>query len=131
MDADDLSTPHRLATQLRFLEENKSCVAVGSAVDLIDPTGRRLKTMRPPLAHEDIVGELLAGNGSAMIHPAVMFRASALASVSGYDPAFSGYGEDWDLCLRLSNYRVLANLADVLFRYRMHPHSYNLTRRGD
>ena len=131
MDADDLCAPHRLATQFRFLEENESYAAVGSAVDVIDPAGRRLKTMRLPPAHDDIVQELLAGNGGAMIHPAVMFRASAIAAVSGYDPAFAGYGEDWDIFLRLSAHGQLANLAEVLLQYRMHPQSYNHTRRGE
>ena len=131
MDGDDLCQPERFAVQLRFLEENASCVAVGSAVDLIDPTGRRLKTMRAPLGHDAIVAELLAGNGTALVHPAVMFRGSALAAVSGYDQAFSGYGEDWDLFLRLSHQGRLANLPDILLRYRMHPQSYNLTRRAD
>jgi glycosyltransferase involved in cell wall biosynthesis len=131
MDADDLCAPGRLAAQFRFLEENADCVAVGTAVDLIDPSGRRLKTMRVPRTHDEILAELLAGNGGAMIHPAVMFRASAMAAVSGYDPAFAGYGEDWDLFRRLSVHGRLANLGDVLLRYRMHPHSYNHTRRAD
>lgn len=131
MDADDLCAPERFSAQLRFLQENPGCVAVGAAVDLIDPVGRRLKTMRPPLAHGDIMKELLLGNGAALVHAAGIFRASALAAVSGYNPAFAGYGEDWDLFLRLSRQGTLANLGDVLYRYRMHPHSCNLTLHAD
>jgi glycosyltransferase involved in cell wall biosynthesis len=131
MDGDDLCAPHRLASQVRFLKENESCVAVGSAVDFIDPAGRRLKTMRVPLTHAGILAELLDGNGGAMIHPSVMFRATAMTAVAGYAPAFADYGEDWDLFLRLSTRGLLANLPDVLLRYRMHPHSYNHTRRED
>jgi len=59
-----------------------------------------------------------------------MFRAAALSKSAGYHLAFAGYGEDWDLFLRLSLQGSLANLTDILLRYRMHPHSYNRTRRA-
>jgi glycosyltransferase involved in cell wall biosynthesis len=131
MDADDLCVAERFAKQLRYLEENPRCVAVGAAVDLIDPAGRRLKTMHAPRDHAEIVKELLGGNGAALVHPAVMYRAGALPAVGGYSLAFAGYGEDWDLFLRLSLHGSLANLGDVLLQYRMHPHSYNHTRRAD
>ena len=131
MDGDDLSVPERFSIQLRFLQENPGCVAVSAAVDLIDPAGRRLKTIQPPLAHREIVNDLLVGNGGALVHAAGMYRAAALAAVGGYNAEFAGYGEDWDLFLRLSRRGILANLGTVLYRYRMHPHSCTSTLRPD
>jgi glycosyltransferase involved in cell wall biosynthesis len=129
MDADDRCHPDRLARQFEFLEAQPDCVAVGANVTMIDPSGRKLKLHRLPSGHEAIVNELLEGNGGAMIHPAVTIRASALAKTGPYSTEYAGYGEDWDLYLRLSQNGRLANLGEPLLDYRLHHKSYNHTRR--
>jgi len=73
---------------------------------------------------------LLQGDGGAMIHPAVMFRATAIRAVGGYrlfHPE-AQYYEDLDLYLRLARVGRLANLPLRLLRYRIHPQSINFTR---
>jgi glycosyltransferase involved in cell wall biosynthesis len=130
MDADDLCAPHRFSNQVDFLDSHPECVAVGSNVDFIDPQDRRLKTLHLAPTHQGIVEGLLAGNGGSMIHPAVMIRATGMSAVNGYRPAFAGYGEDWDLFLRLSTQGTLANLPEILLQYRVHPQSYNRTRNA-
>ena len=127
MDADDRAHPERLARQFEYLESHPDCVALGSIVTLIDPQGRTLKPYRLPTDHEGIVGELLEGNGGALVHPVVTLRASAVSQVGGYDSTFD-YAEDWDLFLRLSEVGRLANLPDTLLDYRVHQKSYNQTR---
>jgi len=128
MDGDDLCARHRFLRQIEFLNRHPDVVCVGSAVDMLDDKGRRLKTYCPPENHDDILEEILAGNGGALIHPAVMLRRRAVLDIGGYRDNFAGYGEDWDLFLRLAEVGLLHNLREVLLGYRQHSKSYNQTR---
>lgn len=129
MDADDIAEPERLAAQYRYLVLHDECVGVGSAVHLIDTSGHRVKRLFRPLVHEDILRALLAGDGGAMIHPAVMLRAEAVDRVGRYLPD-AQHVEDMDLFLRLAALGRLANLPEFLLRYRVHPTSVNFTRNA-
>lgn len=128
MDGDDISLPDRFARQIAILQSSPQLVGLGAAVDMVDSTGQRLKSYTPPISHEAIVAELRGGNGGAMIHPAVVFRAEAIRKVGGYRDQFSGFGEDWDLFLRLSEIGTLRNLPQILLKYRQHSKSYCSTR---
>lgn len=130
MDGDDVCAPDRFYRQISVLKKSPQVVGVGAAVDMVDSEGKRLKTYTPPEDHAHIVSELLAGNGGAMIHPAVTFRLDAVREIGGYRDIFAGYGEDWDLFLRLSTVGKLRNLSSILLRYRQHAKSYNHTRQS-
>ena len=118
MDADDLCEPQRFERQVAHLDAHPGCVAVGSRVLLIDAEGSPIRTFAEATTHDEIDGAHLAGQGGAICHPAVMLRAEALKRVGGYDPAMK-HAEDIDLFLRLAEVGSLANLPDVLLRYRM------------
>jgi len=127
MDADDEAAPNRLCLQLARFAEEPDLVALGSAVTFMDATGNSVQTCPRPAAHAEIERALLSGDGGAMIHPSVMFRASALFMAHGYRPS-AEYLEDLDLFLRLARFGTLANLAEPLLRYRVHPGSINFTK---
>ncbi len=129
MDGDDWCEPGRFARQISLLEDCRDLVAVGCSVRMVDSDGYRLKTYFPPQNHSAIVSELLSGNGGALIHPAVTLRTDAVRKMGGYDSRMSGYGEDWDIFLRLSSMGELYNLPEVLLSYRQHLDSYNITRK--
>src|SRR6056297_3560170 len=59
VDADDLTLPDRFEKQVRFLEANPACVAVGGQCELIDELGRPLGPMSRPTTHEEIDALLL------------------------------------------------------------------------
>lgn len=127
MDADDLCLPGRLARQVAHLRSHPDCVAVGSAFRYIDAEGGHLKECVRAPDHASIERELLAGNGGILIHPATLFRRSAIEQVGRYrEPA--QWVEDLDLYLRLARVGQLANLTEVLFLYRLHEQSVNFTR---
>lgn len=129
MDADDEAAPDRLSLQLeRFIQE-PALVALGSAVTFMDAAGNSVQSCPRPQRHEEIERALLAGDGGAMIHPAVMFRATALWSTTGYRPS-AEYLEDLDLYLRIARLGALGNLPESLLRYRVHPASINFTRQA-
>lgn len=128
MDGDDISLPGRFQAEIDHLRAHPDCIAVGTAVQIIDSRGAVVDRYNPPFEHEPIVAELLRGNGGALIHPAAMFRAAALRKVSGYDQAFCKV-EDLDLYLRLSREGRLANIPLLGLQYRQHVQSTNFIHR--
>ena len=127
MDADDESAPDRFVQQRDRFHSDPGLVALGSAVTFMDAAGRSVQPCPRPLRHAEIERLLLAGDGGALIHPAVMFRADAVRAAGGYRPE-TQYLEDLDLYLRLALNGTLANLAEPLLRYRVHTASINFTR---
>jgi glycosyltransferase involved in cell wall biosynthesis len=124
MDADDVAEPARFERQVHYLDANADCVAVGCQVLSVDPEGWPIGYCKNPLDHTEIEDLLFLGQGGALSHPAVMIRRGAFEQVRGYDPRFS-LGEEIDLYLRLGEIGRLANLPDVLLRYRLHFGSWN------
>lgn len=122
MDADDICMPSRISTQLKYLLAHPECVAVGSKVQLIDPSGRPLKTLLFATHHLDIDGAHLSGHGGAIINPSALIRKEAIVEVGLYQEEFR-YAEDLDLFLRLAEVGQLANLPDILLQYRQHTSS--------
>lgn len=97
MDGDDLSRPDRIGKQVAYLEAHPEIDICGSSVDLFDDEGVWGKNRYPE--RPDARSFLLK---SPFVHPSVMFRASCLKAVGGYDcdPAV-GRSEDYDLFMRL------------------------------
>lgn len=115
MDADDISLPKRLETQVHYLENHPKVVMVGSWVDLIDKNNNKIRQLRLPISYEEIKRSILFFN--PFIHPTVMIRKSILDKVGKYDEKLDG-AEDYDLFLRIaSKYRVV-NLRKTLVKFR-------------
>jgi cellulose synthase/poly-beta-1,6-N-acetylglucosamine synthase-like glycosyltransferase len=116
MDADDISKPARLAAQVAYLDRHATCVAIGTAVDVVDADGRLLGYPRVLQDHDAIVEALLDG-APGIVHPTVMMRRNAAEQAGGYlDGTFPC--EDRDLWLRMSRHGRLANLGERLLTYR-------------
>jgi glycosyltransferase involved in cell wall biosynthesis len=121
MDADDVSTPGRFRTQVRYLRAHPDVVLVGGQIRrVID--GLPESASHFPLEHDAIVGALLRGQ-HAMCHPSIMIRRSALDAVGGYWN--HGVAEDWDLFLRLSEAGKLANVDSHVLDYTFHAGGIN------
>jgi glycosyltransferase involved in cell wall biosynthesis len=118
MDADDISMPRRFEKQVKYLREHPDCVLVGSRVLLIDPEGLPIRESCSEVAHEEIDGAHL-NRGWPVVHPAVMMRTAAVRQVGGYREPYNML-EDLDLFLRLGEIGKLANLPEVLLKYRQH-----------
>lgn len=121
MDADDVAMPDRLQRQVAFLRQHPAVVCVGGAFDLIDPPGRTVQSIPMPQTDAEIQSMLLIGR-TIINHPCALIRRSALLQVGGYDPAMRTV-EDLDLLLRLGEIGQLANLPEVVLKYRFHPQS--------
>jgi hypothetical protein len=80
-----------------------------------------------PRDHDDI-DSLHLKFCTAIAHPSVMIRRSALIAVSGYREE-ARHSEDIDLWLRLGEIGRLANLPTLGLLYRVHPHSNSAQKR--
>ena len=122
-DSDDQCLPERLENQVSFMNKNPEIGMVGSAIEIIDASGKRLAVRTYPEIHEEIVRKLQYTNSFA--HPTVMYRAQVVKSHGAYNSNFR-FAEDLELWLRWFGQGVqFANLPNVLVRYRQ-----NQTSRG-
>jgi Glycosyl transferase family 2 len=129
MDADDVSFPDRCARQVGFLRNHPEVDVVGGARENIDSKGRFLFVSREAGDHDAIQSQLL--NGICPIsHPSVMMRRKAVLAVGGYRPEMMP-AEDADLWMRMGERGRLANLADVVVRYREHDSSISSLRNEE
>ncbi len=126
VDADDISVPNRLLWETEFMEEHAEVGAVGGAVEWINAAGEPLQTARHALENREIQIELLTH--SVLWHPTVLLRSSAFRQVGGYRAAFP-VAHDYDLWLRIAEHFQLANLEQVVLKYRIHPHQLSFRRR--
>jgi len=95
MDADDLCYPDRFERQLRFLDEYPKCVAVGSAVMLVDPYNSTLWKIDVKTQHADIDADLLTQWLGAVPSHRILSR-QAILDVGGYRAEYQ-WAEDLDL----------------------------------
>jgi glycosyltransferase involved in cell wall biosynthesis len=119
MDSDDIALPNRFATQIEYLTNHPDCVAVGSEVLRIDPNGLPIGIKGQPTDHAAIHNNFLNGQGGSIIHPSALFPRVALEKIGGYKPELEP-AEDFDLFIRLAGIGKLANLPQVLLKYRLH-----------
>ena len=128
---DDISLPARFAVQAAFLGVHPEVVAVGGqAIEIDDEEGNRVRVLRKFVKHEEIeatlIGRTIKPEGG-IVHPSAMIRHEALRKVGGYRAEFEP-AEDRDLWLRLAEVGRLANVREVVLKYRVHPKSVSLSR---
>jgi GT2 family glycosyltransferase len=129
MDADDISLPQRLARQAAYLRQHPECVVVGGDCLLTDPEGWPIRRLWQPVAHAEIDNRHIQGQGLGLAHPTVMYRKKVIQQLGGYRPEYQ-YTEDLDLWLRVAEVGRLANLPEVVLRYRQHFQSICHQRRA-
>jgi glycosyltransferase involved in cell wall biosynthesis len=124
MDSDDVALPERFRMQVSALRDSHALVLLGSEVEIVDAQGRALALRGHSQDHVEIRRRLLTGDGGALTHPAVMFRASAARVIGGYDEAMTTT-QDIDFFLRMSEVGLVTNVPQVLLHWRQHPESSN------
>src|ERR1700761_935396 len=120
MDADDIALPARFERQIEFLETHPRVAVLGTQLEQILEDGAHLGVSNHPLEHAEITANMQ--KFCCIHHPTVMMRATALRTLGGYREAFHG-AEDHDLWLRAAEQFELANLPEILLRYRLHTQS--------
>lgn len=125
MDADDISTPDRLAKQVKFLDEYKHIGYVSNFWLLIRENGVEIGVLEVPTTHKEMQKEYLTLY--CFNHGSSMFRKSCQKEIGFYRPEFE-CAEDGDFCLRFSEKFQTANIPEPLYRRRMHPESLSASK---
>lgn len=125
LDADDLAVPERLARQVAFLDAHPGVGLLGSAAREVDPEGREVRVVRPPVEDAAIRRALIRSN--PFVHSSVVVRRTVLDRAGGYDERLA-VAQDYDLWMRLAAFGKLANLPDVLVVRRLLPGRISATR---
>lgn len=118
MDSDDRCLPERFEAQLKWLEDNPSVAALGSAVEFIDDNGHVYGTRKR--TGDEYYSLADAVRQSVLVHPSVMMRKDAVEAVGGYSSnELTTRAEDYDLwCKLCESGAVIANTSKILFQYR-------------
>jgi hypothetical protein len=126
MDADDVASEDRLTSQVKFMESHREIGLLGGAVEWIAAAGGSLGIQRNPAEDREIKARLL--QDCVFWHPTVMLRKEVLSFAGGYRRAVFG-AEDYDLWLRIADNFQLANLDEVVLKYRIHPYQVSMRKR--
>ena len=118
MDADDISLPNRLATQLRWLKKNEHIGIAGSFGDIIDSNGNFVEEYLAPSGYNDIRLRLLSN--MCFIHSSVMMKQSFLKKYYiRYNEAYY-YAGDYELLARCAQKFPINIIPEKLVYYRKH-----------
>ena len=122
IDADDIMLPNRISKQVMFLEENLDYGMVGSYVQTFgDVEG----SIFYPLDDASIRYTSMFYN--PFVHSTVMLRASVIATnLLDYDSTML-HVEDYALWIQIMRVSKVANLPEILVRYRVHASQISTT----
>lgn len=126
MDGDDVSEPRRLELQVEYMRAHPEVVLLGTGFVWMDANGHVFERVRFPTEDSVLQPQLL--NGNQFCHPSVMLRADIVRRVGGYRSLAGGPAQDYDLWLRMAEQGKIANLAQMLVRYRMHENQTSVSK---
>lgn len=116
MDADDIMYPTRIEKQVKYLESNPNCVAIGGQIDIIDEDSNITGHREYAVEDKDIKRNRFLFQPFA--HPAVTLRKSTVEEIGLY-PENMWKVEDVKFFLILSTKGEYHNLEDTVLKYRM------------
>lgn len=125
MDGDDISYPERVMKQIQFMENNPSVVVSGTAMKFFGKSNQLLKM---PLKDDELRVKMLFG--SVIMHPSFIIRKEVLEKYSIRYNEKLRYAQDYGILQRLCNYGEIANLSDVLVKYRVHEEQVSEAKRS-
>jgi len=117
LDSDDLAASERIERQLGFLRTHPEIGLLGSWAEKIDARGKHVGWLKPETRPRELIAILQSRN--PFIHSSIMLRTEIARRLGGYRGAFKA-AEDYDLWLRVAEVTTIANLPEVLIRYRWH-----------
>jgi glycosyltransferase involved in cell wall biosynthesis len=118
-DADDVSLPNRIESQLDFLERNPDVAIVGGYLQFFGD-GRESSVRKYASDDRSLRNSIF--RYAPVAQPAAMIRKRCILEVGEYNPKYP-YSEDLDMSFRLGSRFRFANLPAVLIKYRQHGES--------
>lgn len=129
MDADDLMSPNRIATQVQFLEANPDLGFCSSSITLIDEAGVAFDTYCPePVTRSSLERKIKLREVITYTHPTVTFRTAVGRSLGGYQSQFEPC-EDMEFFGRfITSGAPGLVIPEILLNYRVHSGSISGTK---
>jgi glycosyltransferase involved in cell wall biosynthesis len=116
LDGTDVLLPERLERQHARMQREQGLGLLGARVDLIDGSDNVTGRRDLPLTDEELRAFLTRGN--PFVQSAVMMRRSVFEAVGGYRTGLRT-SNDFDLWCRMADVTQIANMEDVLVRFRV------------
>lgn len=123
LDSDDVSLPHRFATEVEYLDQHPDYVIVASQAERIDEDGRHFSQSFLPCSDRAIKRHLSIYTSSSM------FRREAYFSAGGFLNIRTG--QDYVLFKRMAKYGKFRVLPENLIQYRINTQSIGRTLRQE
>jgi len=114
MDADDVSLPTRLETQMKFMQKNPEVDICGSYVQVINEDGKVIGEIKKPIKDDEIKKELY--RLTPLLHPTWFAKKNVFNKLHGYDERWD-YVEDFEFLTRARDYKM-ANIPKYLLLFR-------------
>ena len=114
MDSDDLMVADRLRIQFEFMEKHLEIAACGGYMETF---GRYTQIIRVLTDHDDIILNMLLGN--TMANPTGFIRKSILVDYNISHEYSYLFAEDYKLWSEIAKVGKLANIPQVLTKYRI------------
>lgn len=115
MDADDVAMPNRLAEQLRYMKMHPEIIVESCWFEMFGAVNTEV---RYPESHNQIFSSFLFGN--RFLHPGYFMNNDLLKEYNIRYREDMKYAEDYDFAVRAGMCGKLANVPQILMRYRVH-----------
>ncbi len=126
LDSDDVYLPETLRCMVDALERNEYVGLAISYYELMDETGNPLKEFGVIRHLEYDRNNILRVEGAGAVR---VWRKKVLFEMGLFDEEnYGNYGEDYDMVLKVSEKYQVIRVHKVLYRYRKHPGSTDVTR---
>lgn len=130
MDSDDISLPHRLKTQLEFMQGRDTATLIGGmGLNIIEAEGGRIsdeypwesEIIKPVASYEETVNDAIRTH-HRIIHGTLFGRKDDLVEIGGYQDLFPI--EDWELTLRVAEEGgAVYVIPEIVYLRRVHSHN--------
>lgn len=127
-DDDEWIDAEKLRDQVKFLEENKGYVLVGTNAQIENKSGEILGVYKMPLEDKDIRRRILSKN--CFLHPSILALKKSIIEAGGYpEDLETKHIEDYALWLRLGLLGKFANLDSATVKITVHSNSLTAQNR--
>ena len=124
LDDDDEWLPEKLASQVRFLDENPGIGLVFCGVQYIDENGNVLGKRLPSRVGLEYPAILL---GNSLLPPSTVLFRRTLMNKAGFFDETLRQGEDYEYFIRCAKYGKIEAKDDLFVRYRQHANQMSLS----